>query len=264
MVTFVYLNGVLTGVSVLLWHIMTVYHMSYLAIGAFMFAKNTAFMFGLDYIADCRNKRSCPTHITEKSRFDIPSFYYLGTASVVETVSLVSIATICEVNTRDNFLGTFLTFIPISFAVEIVFDFFHYWAHRFMHTVSALYSFHKTHHSIHGLSGIVTFYQTPIDYGLTNYIPFTASLLLVKYVFQVEYTLLMYCLIVMYKEFIEIAGHVHIIESNTVSFPQCIWLPLFFGIELKQKIHNDHHLYLTCNYAKRFSLWDKVFGTYRP
>jgi len=233
----------------------------------FMFAKNSAFVVGLDQLAIHRNKRKNPEHVPPP----IPSrFYYILGASIMETISFVSIASIFQLSDPPDpgipviYYGkTFLAFIPISFATELVFDFFHYWSHRLAHTFSSLYAIHRKHHSIHSLSGVITFYQDPLDYLFTNYIPMICSMTIVKYIFQIEYTMLIYSFIVMYKEFVEIAGHVDILESHSFSFPQFIWLPLLFGIELTQQVHHDHHLYLTCNFSKRFSLWDKVFGTYK-
>jgi sterol desaturase/sphingolipid hydroxylase (fatty acid hydroxylase superfamily) len=64
-----------------------------------------------------------------------------------------------------------------------------------------------------------------------------------------------------YKTYIEIAGHCGK-EINTPSFPQFIWIPRFFDMELYTANHDLHHSSNNCNYSKRFSLWDKVFGTY--
>ena len=47
----------------------------------------------------------------------------------------------------------------------------------------------------------------------------------------------------------------------TSSFPQCIWLPRLFNIELYTEDHDLHHSRNNCNYSKRFSLWDKIFKT---
>ena len=79
----------------------------------------------------------------------------------------------------------------------------------------------------------------------------------------IEYNLFDYSLIMTYKEFIEIAGHIDTTNNKAFSFPQFVWLPIFLNIEMKQIIHHNHHKYVTCNYSKRFSLWDKFFGTYK-
>ncbi len=70
-------------------------------------------------------------------------------------------------------------------------------------------------------------------------------------------------LITVYKIFIEIAGHTGKISKPTCSFPQFIWLPKMLNIELYSEDHSLHHSKINCNYSKRFSLWDKIFGTFR-
>lgn len=70
------------------------------------------------------------------------------------------------------------------------------------------------------------------------------------------------CLMLVYKTFIEVSGHTGK-QVKSSSFPLCIWLPRIFGIELYTEQHHLHHLNSNCNYSKRFSLWDKMFGTYR-
>lgn len=176
----------------------------------------------------------------------------------------MSIRKILHVTTNVNIFNTLLLFVPISFIFEVIFDFFHYWTHRLAHTYPILYKYiHKTHHDSKNLCGVVTFHQDALDYLLTNYIPTIVSLLLVKHISGFEYNLFMYSLTMIYKEFVEIAGHVDIADNKAFSFPQFIWLPISFNIELHQKIHHNHHKYITCNYSKRFSLWDKFFGTYK-
>ena len=154
-----------------------------------------------------------------------------------------------------------VSFIPLSFAFEIIFDFFHYWVHRLMHMHPLLYKLHKTHHKHHHVRPILAFYQNIIDLVLSNSLPFTLSLQLMK-VIGLRFTMFQLALLYNYKIFIEIAGHSSRSSWPTCSFPQCIWLPRALNIELCSDDHNIHHSRINCNYAKRFSLWDRVFGTF--
>jgi methylsterol monooxygenase len=230
----------------------------------FILIKNIFYVLGIDYVVDKNNKKHNPKYIQSKNHNSLSKhIYYLIGASVVETLSFNLIAKLINVNMNVNYLYTFLLFIPISFLVEIIFDFFHYWTHRLAHTNDFLYKYvHKTHHETTKLTAIVTFFQNPIDYILTNFIPFFLALSIIKYIFGIKYDLFMYSLLNIYKEFIEIAGHT-IQYKNTPSFPQFIWLPKYFYIELLQKDHHNHHKYVQCNYSKRFTLWDKLFETYK-
>ena len=71
-----------------------------------------------------------------------------------------------------------------------------------------------------------------------------------------------FILLVVYKTAVEIAGHTGKKTYPTSSFPQFPWLVKYLGIELYTENHDLHHRYLNCNFSKRLSLWDKLFGTY--
>ena len=155
-------------------------------------------------------------------------------------------------------LYDFVEFVFISFAFEIIFDFFHYLMHFYLHKNPYLYkNFHKTHHKWAYPMPILTFYNHPFDFFFTNSIPTMLTL----YIFPFNITYFQYELMHTYKTFLEIGGHSgKVLKSN--SFTQCIWLPRLFNFHLKVEDHDLHHNLNNCNYAKRFTLWDKVFGTY--
>lgn len=148
-------------------------------------------------------------------------------------------------------------FIPLSFLFELLFDFFHYWLHRLVHQGVFYRSVHKKHHKYRNPVSIITYYQDPIDLILTNSIPTLLALMLLPVLSLGQYHLLL-----VYKEFIEISGHCGKRLRPTSSFSQCIWLPRILNIQLHTEDHDLHHSMNNCNYSKRFSLWDKMFGTY--
>lgn len=152
-----------------------------------------------------------------------------------------------------------LTFIPVSFAFEILYDFFHYWSHRAMHNYYI--DLHKSHHRHIHLRPILVFYQNGFDLVLTNAIPFLTTELILGFFYR--FSLFELALILSYKVFIEVAGHTGKASRPTTSFPQCIWLPRALGIELAAEDHNLHHIHIGKNFSKRFTLWDRVFGTYQ-
>ena len=156
-----------------------------------------------------------------------------------------------------------LFFIPISFMFEIIFDFFHYWSHRIMHSAPTLYKLtHKQHHKHISLMPVITFVQDPIDLIISNMFPNVMTLIIFQ-LLQIKMSLFVYICILMYKSYVEVAGHCGIENNKTCSFPQCIWLPKLFGIELYSKNHSKHHSNPNVNFSKRFNLWDKVFGTWK-
>jgi sterol desaturase/sphingolipid hydroxylase (fatty acid hydroxylase superfamily) len=167
---------------------------------------------------------------------------------------LVKLLNIMSISTTFYHL---LIFIPFSFIYEILFDLLHYCAHLLLHKNKKLYIYHKTHHFISHPSSIYAFYQHPIDYFITNTIPLTIT----TYILQPQ-SLFIFILLLTYKTHIEIGGHCGK-NNKTPSFPQCIWLPRMFGIELYTTDHDKHHTLNNCNYTKRFSLWDKIFKIYK-
>lgn len=156
-------------------------------------------------------------------------------------------------------VSNILYFIPISFAFEIVFDLFHYITHRLSHEVKFLYIYsHKLHHKHLHPQTILTYYHSIPDLIFTNSIPQILTLCIAP-----KPTKYQFIAILLYKSYIEISGHCGKELYPRGSFTQCIWLPKWFGIELYSEDHDLHHTHNRCNYAKRFSLWDKIFGTYK-
>lgn len=161
-----------------------------------------------------------------------------------------------------NQLQDLALFIPVSFVFELIFDFFHYTTHYAMHRVPILYQWsHKVHHKFRYPTPLTTYYQHPTDIILTNTLPVLATLKVMSMA-GIPVSFYTFCLLNMYKTYIEISGHCGKV-LNTTSFPQCVWIPRWLGIGLRVQDHDLHHTLNNCNYAKRFTLWDKVFGSYR-
>lgn len=181
---------------------------------------------------------------------------YIVQGSIIETTTTyVSLP-----NTIDtNIPNVMLTFIPLSFIFEIIFDFFYYWSHRILHTYNL--PWHKVHHNHIHLKPVITFYQDLVDVLLTVSLPFIFSERIIGSVYPISS--LEISLLVTYKIYTEICGHTGHESSPTCAFPQCIWLPKLFNIELYTEDHNLHHRNPSRNFSKRFILWDKVFGTYQ-
>jgi len=148
-------------------------------------------------------------------------------------------------------------FILSSFLFEIIFDLSHYTLHRTMHSLPFLYPIHKTHHKFLHPSAITTFYMNPLDLILSYSVPLTISSHLI------ELSQFDFLLMTVYLTYQEIAGHLGKEMCPTSCFAQCIWLPRMLGIELYTEDHDLHHSQFKYNFGKRFSLWDKLFGTFK-
>lgn len=156
-------------------------------------------------------------------------------------------------------------FVPQTFALEVMFDLGHYTAHRLVHSQAWLYklSGHKIHHSVLHPTAFSTFHQEMIDTLLSNVLPWFSSLLMLDRVFKVRFTPNQYLMALGLKTYVEVAGHVGVLNSRATSFPQFVWLPRALGIALQTKDHDLHHTHGgKHNFAKRFTLFDKLFGTY--
>jgi sterol desaturase/sphingolipid hydroxylase (fatty acid hydroxylase superfamily) len=152
-----------------------------------------------------------------------------------------------------------LLFVPISFVFELIYDFLHYWIHRLFHSNAFLYKYiHKKHHNKSMPTLYDTYHQSLFDVILSNSIPFVVSVVCVRYISYYQFVL-----ITVYKTAVEVAGHSGKKIYPTSSFPQCPFVVKWFEIELYTEDHDSHHRLINCNYSKRLSLWDKVFGSYK-
>ena len=156
-------------------------------------------------------------------------------------------------------------FVPLLFAFEVIFDLFHYLAHRAMHSNTWLYVYsgHKTHHTKASPVPLDTYCQHPVDVLLSNAIPMVAALHILDWVGGWRFSPAQLHLLMGYKTFTEVAGHVGNNTGRATSFPLCVYLPRLLGIELRTRDHDWHHSGGgRSNFAKRFTLWDKLGGTY--
>jgi sterol desaturase/sphingolipid hydroxylase (fatty acid hydroxylase superfamily) len=222
-----------------------------------------------------------PAHIP-KEHYPGEFLFNVLTTTMVEAVTHVILKRTIFLNrviidspfTFLSIVISFVSFAPISFCFEVIFDFFHYFTHRLGHHRWVYRFFHKKHHTYQHPTSITTFYQDPFDLIVTNSIPTYLGLFLTGS--MISYSMFHWILI--YKNVIEISGHSGKTMYPTTSFPQFIWFPKWIFIELATEDHDLHHslnfhlhhssrgsvhyLLEPCNYGKRFSLWDKVFGTY--
>jgi sterol desaturase/sphingolipid hydroxylase (fatty acid hydroxylase superfamily) len=181
------------------------------------------------------------------------------TTTTIETITYLFVKSkIIHLYFSKNIYHDIIYFIPYSFIYEVIFDFFHYTTHRLLHNKHLYKYLHKKHHKFNHPISITTFYQDPLDLMITNSIPTIVSLFMIP---NISY--LQFHLIIVYKNFIEISGHTGKMVHPACSFSQFIWLPKVLHIELYTDDHDLHHSLNNCNYSKRFSLWDKVFGSYK-
>lgn len=193
-----------------------------------------------------------------EENYEICSILNVFSSIFIETSTHVIAPYFIEFTDR-KIIYDLLLFVPISFIFEVIYDFMHYWIHRLFHYNKLLYKYiHKKHHIKTNTTYLDTYYQNPIDVILSNSIPFCLTLYILGNVSYFQFILL-----VVYKTAVEIAGHTGKKTFPTSSFPQFPWLVKYLGIELYTEDHDLHHRYTNCNFSKRLSFWDKIFGTYK-
>ncbi|KAL4170236.1 hypothetical protein KRP22_011140 [Phytophthora ramorum] len=157
-----------------------------------------------------------------------------------------------------SFLVSFAAFIPKSLLFEVTFDFFHFAMHWVCHYSTWLYkNVHKRHHQHLHPCPLSTYEQDGVDLCLTNVLPFCLAWSL-----GVSFSDLQLHLLFAYKTYVEVAGHSGL-EIKGFSFPQMPLLNNITSICLRVHDHDLHHTHPRWNFAKRFSLWDKLFRTFR-
>ncbi|EQC39947.1 hypothetical protein SDRG_02603 [Saprolegnia diclina VS20] len=156
-----------------------------------------------------------------------------------------------------SYLEAYVYFIPKSLVLEVIFDLFHYAAHYICHIVPSLYKHvHKRHHLHLHPTPLSTYEQDGVDLVLTNVLPMTLAFLLGPSVSPTQLQL-----VLAYKTYVEIAGHSGL-DIKGFSFPQ---MPLLSSSSICLRVHDHdlHHTHPNYNFAKRFSLWDKLFKTFK-
>eukprot|EP01084_Bolivina_argentea_P092982 167246_1 len=157
----------------------------------------------------------------------------------------------------------FILFVAKFFCWEVWFDFGHYWGHRMAHIYKSLYEFgHIVHHESLSTDAFDGLNITFDDALLTNFVPHMLSLFITTQIFGFKsFSTLEYHIMGSYKTFVEVTGHVGA-DFRGRSFPLFPPLPYYLGIDIgTSAYHSVHHLYNMYNFSKRFTLWDRVFGT---
>lgn len=194
-------------------------------------------------------------HIKNKENSMVIQKIDIYNCFLVSSVDMLGIC-FCQKHNGNHILIDIALYIPTAFAFEVLFDLFHYITHRAAHTKYIYKYIHKRHHEYHEDTTVMaTFHQDPVDLLLTNFLPMYITSHIVTFSYP------QYFIFLGYKTFNEIGGHLGK-NVNSCSFTPFIWLPKWFHIELHSIDHYHHHTKNNCNYSKRFSLWDKVLGTF--
>jgi sterol desaturase/sphingolipid hydroxylase (fatty acid hydroxylase superfamily) len=259
---YVVINSFICLVALTSYQLVTFFrgNVAWISLYAAVLMRITAMVLWFEWIATIKEKIYGDKRI-ELTPFERRSIYYRILYVVIPSecvsFSIAQWLTTPSIVSMSSFLMEFLFFIPESLVFEIIFDFFHYVAHWICHKVKWIYMHvHKRHHFHLHPCPLSTYEQDGIDLCLTNVLPLILGISI-----GFQFSTLQLHLLFAYKTYVEVAGHSGL-EIKGFSFPQ---MPLVnvFGFCLRVQDHDLHHTHPRWNFAKRFSLWDRLFGTFR-
>ena len=135
-------------------------------------------------------------------------------------------------------------------ACMLVEDTAFYWAHRALHHPWVYARVHKVHHSYRTSIGVASEYAHPLEFVLSNAIPFALGPLLcgAHYLTVWQWTLL--------RIGETVDGH------SGYEFP---WSPYrLLPLSGSSTAHDFHHSHNVGNFASFFTYWDRICGTDQP
>jgi sterol desaturase/sphingolipid hydroxylase (fatty acid hydroxylase superfamily) len=243
------INLVFTAISLIHYAFLYYSNFHFTIVFLTFVAKNTILLNGVQYAIKDKPYIQNP-EIEREKEFDLSNFLV---SAALESVTFK----LAIFSPDTNIIYSIIFFIPQSFLFELVFDLFHYSSHRLMHTIPYLYKhIHSKHHEDNMIDEYSTFNHSFPDLLLTNILPILATFYIVRL------SVFTGIMIFWYKTMVEISGHSG--KDTSSSFSQCIYLPKLLGIELYPRNHLLHHVKPNVNFSKRFSIWDKLFCTFRP
>lgn len=150
-----------------------------------------------------------------------------------------------------------------TFTALVCAEFFYYWLHRMVHTVPALWEFHKVHHSAKAMTPLAVYRLHPVDFWLTAAVKATG--------YGVN--------VVIFAHFYPgLDNTLRLMGANAVVFVlglaggilhhSHIWIsfgPVLERFVISPAQHQLHHSENPAHYNKNYSavlaIWDWVFGT---
>lgn len=148
--------------------------------------------------------------------------------------------------------------LPINIVYEIIFDFFHYWTHRLSHKFKFIYQYiHKLHHKFDSPSIMTALYMNPIDNLFTVILPLVITFYITPHVCTFLWDIFFYRLLV-----VEIFGHSGKIDTLETPLLNSVF-PRYKEIRIYIEDHDLHHSNHDCNFSKKYTIWDKIFKTYK-
>ncbi len=143
-------------------------------------------------------------------------------------------------------------------------DFTKYWVHRWLHTVSFLWPFHRVHHSATHLNFFTVFRTHPIEaiiFSLRNAITQGLTVGIFFFLFGNQVTLMMILGANAFNFIFNIVGSN--LRHSPISLPYPNWLERFFISPAQHHIHHSKSFeHKDKNFGIALSCWDRWFGSF--
>lgn len=154
-----------------------------------------------------------------------------------------------------------LLFTTILFITD---DFSKYWVHRWLHTVSFLWPFHRVHHSATGLNFLTVFRTHPVEavlFSLRNALTqgFVVGLFFFLFADQVSLTMILGANL--FTFLFNLLGSN--LRHSPVALPYPKWLESYLMSPAQHHIHHSSAIeHKDKNFGVVFSCWDRWFGSF--
>ena len=186
------------------------------------------------------------------SKSIIAFFVYYTLSDIIPSVIIIS-------SLQDWHIA--LLFTLTLFILE---DFTKYWVHRWLHTVSFLWPFHRVHHSATTLNFFTVFRTHPIEailFSLRNAITQGIIVGLFFFLFGNQVTLLMVLGANAFNFTFNILGSN--LRHSPISVPYPNWLERYFISPSQHHIHHSNSFkHKDKNFGIILSCWDRWFGSF--
>lgn len=161
-------------------------------------------------------------------------------------------------------LNTWQISLLFTASLFIIDDFFRYWIHRWLHTVTFLWPFHRVHHTATGLNFFTVFRTHPVEavlFSLRSAVVQGGMVGLFFFLFGDQVSLLMVLGANMFNFAFNLLGSN--LRHSPVALPYPNWLERYLMSPAQHHIHHSAAIeHRDTNFGVVFSCWDRWFGSF--
>ena len=151
------------------------------------------------------------------------------------------------------FVSSKITYVLAGITFLLIWDFFQYWVHRFVHVGKIYRIFHSFHHDVH-MSVLNSFRHHPLEHILLNFILNLPVAMFVSVIYPGVTVQGFWIVMTIFSLFLH----------ADIEVPP---IPLVRSVMMLPNHHRVHHSVASAdfnkNFGQYFTIWDRLFGTYR-